>query len=316
MAAIVAAAGGPANDNLVEVGEVELVEILEPQQWQAAMQCHEQRANERLAKYRYPGQYHPVFDFLFEYYPVRPSHLRRWHPGFGTALSGEPPHAAWRDYHRSVGTKGCEDVDAVSLDLNGFWSRRGDSVLFIRDFLRRTANNPANFDCFGLHEWAMVYRSNQPRHNLPLRLGAQGTDAVVEDNRIKCTHFDAYRFFSEPARPLNLRVLTRTQQPADDQCGCVHATMDLYKWAWKLGPLIPGELFLDCFDLAVRARILDMEASPYDCRELGFGVVPIETAEGKAEYVRRQRALAEAAKPLRSRLVTQIDRAYTATLEH
>lgn len=51
-----------------------------------------------------------------------------------------------------------------------------------------------------------------------------------------------------------------------------------------------------------------MEASPYDCRELGFGVVPIETAEGKAEYVRRQRKLAEDAAPLRHRLVALLER--------
>ena len=85
--------------------------------------------------------------------------------------------------------------------------------------------------------------------------------------------------------------------------------MDLYKWALKLGPLVPGELFLDCFELAARARRLDMEASPYDCRELGFDVVAVETAEGKAEYVARQRALAQAAAPLRARLVATVEAA-------
>ena len=29
------------------------------------------------------GERHPVDDFLFEYYPNRPSLLRRWHPGLG-----------------------------------------------------------------------------------------------------------------------------------------------------------------------------------------------------------------------------------------
>ncbi|MCG7255131.1 3-methyladenine DNA glycosylase, partial [Corynebacterium hadale] len=167
---------------------------------------------------------------------------------------------------------------------------------------------PAHFDCFGLHEWAMVYRTDTPRHTLPLRLGRAGTDAVVEAHQLKCTHFDAYRFFTQPARPLNLTVLTREGQTANDQAGCVHVAMDLYKWATKLGPLVPGELLLDTFALAREARRLDMEASPYDCRELGFGVVPIETAEGKAEYVRRQRKLAEDAAPLRHRLVALLER--------
>ena len=79
---------------------------------------------------------------------------------------------------------------------------------------------------------------------------------------------------------------------------------------------MPGELFLDTFRLAVAARTLDMEASPYDCREWGFGVVPIETSEGKSEYVRRQRALADASEPLRARLVSQIRATLAATMRN
>ena len=95
---------------------------------------------------------------------------------------------------------------------------------------------------------------------------------------------------------------------------CTNLDFALYKWAWKLGPLVPGELFLGTFRLAVAARTLDMEASPYDCREWGFGVVPIETPAGKSEYVRRQRALADASEPLRARLVSQIRAALSATM--
>lgn len=281
--------------------------VLSEEEWRPRLEAHEERAQQRLDTFRHPGGYHPVYDFLFEYYPVRPSHLRRWHPGIGSALEAGAPHREWRDYRVTV--------DGLTLiDLPAFWERRGQSLLYIRELMARTALNPATFDCFGLHEWAMVYKTDRPRHDLPLRLGAAGTDAVVESHRIKCTHFDAYRFFTEPARPLNLTVLTRDTQPATDQAGCVHATMDLYKWAWKLGPIVPGEVFLDALDLAIEARTLDMEASPYDCRELGFGVVAIETAEGKAEYVHRQRALADKAKPLRDRLVALVDEAAAATL--
>ena len=272
------------------------------------MAAHEARTDaltrDHLAR-RQRHEKHPVLDFLFEYYPVRPSHMRRWHPGLGTALPGRTPHAQWRDY--------IFDGSVTTVDVDSFWERRGGTLLYIRDLLHRTNLNPAHFDCFGLHEWAMVYRG-EPRHDLPLRLGAAGSDAVVEKHRLRCTHFDAYRFFTPAARPLNLTVLDREDQPAHDQAGCVHATMDLYKWASKLGPLVPGELFLDTFELAVDARILDMEASPYDCRGLGFGVVPIETPEGKAEYVERQRALAERGKPLRDRLVSLIDAAQATTL--
>lgn len=161
----------------------------------------------------------------------------------------------------------------------------------------------------------MCYKTDQPRHDLPLRLGAEGTNEVVETHKIRCSHYDAFRFFTPPARPLNLRVLTREDQPDTEQAGCVHATMDLYKWAWKLGPLVPGDVFLDCLDLAIDARTLDMEASPYDCRDWGYGVVAIETPEGKAEYVRRQRELSERGDPLRQRLVGLIDAADPATIK-
>nr|WP_051142544.1 hypothetical protein [Corynebacterium accolens] len=267
------------------------------------MDEHERRATDRLERFRHPGTYHPVFDFLFEYYPVRPSHLKRWHPGIDTALAGNAPQANWRDYH--------ETADGITVDVESYMKRRGSSVDYILDLLRRSSTNPAHFDCFGLHEWAMVYHTDSPRHDLPLRLGAAGTNRVVDAHSLKCSHYDAYRFFTPPARPLNLTVLNRADQPANDQAGCVHVTMDLYKWAWKLGPLVPGDLFLDCLDLAIDARILDMEASPYDCRDWGLGVVPIETPEGKAAYVNRQRGLAERAQPLRERLVAVMERAYS-----
>lgn len=283
--------------------------VLPRSEWQTRMAAHEHRADELLATYRYRHEKHPVFDFLFNYYPVRPKHLRQWHPGVGTLLAdaSDAPHATWRDYVTADGD--------VGLDLAAFWSRRGDAMDHIHRLLVNSEANPSRFECFGLHEWAMLYQSTETRHDLPLRLGQEGTDEVVETHRIRCTHYDAFRFFTPPARSLNLTVLERTDKVNVEQAGCVHATMDLYKWAWKMGPLVPGELFLDTLELAVDARILDMEASPYDCRELGFSVVAIETPEGKAEYVRRQRDLADRAKPMRSRLVALIEDAKRANLK-
>lgn len=79
--------------------------------------------------------------------------------------------------------------------------------------------------------------------------------------------------------------------------------MDVYKWALKLGPAVPGALLLDCFALARRIRTLDMQASPYDVTSYGLPPVAIETAEGKAEYVRRQREHATEGNALRARLL-------------
>jgi hypothetical protein len=281
--------------------------IVAAEQWRARQQAHHDAVDERTTAHltrRRRQEKHPVYDFLFEYYPVRPAHLRRWHPGADVWLDDPEEravHNGWRDYTRRGAT--------VGVDVAGFLARRGAAIDYIEHLLGSTTDNPANFDCFGLHEWAMCYRGGALRHDLPLRLGRAGTDAVVDAHQLKCTHYDAYRFFTAPARPLNLTVLHREEQPRNDQPGCVHATMDLYKWAAKLAPLVPSEVWLETFDLAMDARVLDMEASPYDCRGVGFGVVAIETPEGKAEYVRRQRRLAERAGRLRARLVALIQAA-------
>lgn len=275
--------------------------VLSRQQWSELIQEHEERARvwvEPHVSRRSRGETHPIWDFLFDYYAVRPSHVMRWHPGIGVTLAdaADTPHAHWRDYR--------VDHDGnISVDVDAFLSHRQKDMENLLALLRATENNRAQFDCFGLHEWAMVYRQDTTRHPLPLRLGAGGTNEVVDAHDLKCTHYDAYRFFTPPATPLNLKILDSSSRRAHEQCGCLHVGMDLFKWAAKMGPLVPGELFLDCFELACDIRLLDMEASPYDCRVLGYGVVPIETPEGKAEYVARQRGFTARAEPLRHRLV-------------
>jgi hypothetical protein len=79
--------------------------------------------------------------------------------------------------------------------------------------------------------------------------------------------------------------------------------MDMLKWSLKLGPAVPGDLLLDSFELARHIRVLDMQASPYDVSSLGERAVAIETPGGRAEYVSRQRQLAELAGVLRQRLL-------------
>jgi len=177
--------------------------------------------------------------------------------------------------------------------------------------LTATASRPAQLGCFGMHEWAMVYRLDQDdvRHaSWPLRLGNDGTDAVVESHRIACSHFDAFRFFTEAARPRNTLSPGRDDRDTLEQPGCLHAGMDLYKHAFRLSPMVPSELVADCFALARDIRVLDMRASPYDLSGLGYAPVPVETPEGKQEYVSAQRRFAERGAPLRARLVAECER--------
>ena len=196
--------------------------------------------------------------------------------------------------------------DGVELDVDAFLAARGSAVSFVRDLLSATVSRPAQLGCFGLHEWAMVHGipADDVRHaGWPLRLGSAGTDAVVERHGIRCSHFDAYRFFTDSASPRNALRPTRDSQVAMEQPGCLHAGMDVYKWAFKLTPLVPSDLVADAFDLAREIRVLDMQASPYDLRELGHEPVPIETPEGKAAYLERQRRFAERSNALRRRLL-------------
>ena len=248
------------------------------------------------------AQKDPVHDFLFTYYSQRPAQLRRWHPGPEILLEGASERADWKFYRYADG--------AARLDLETFLAARSDTARFVRDLLSATSGRPAHLGCFGLHEWAMVYRQTpeQVRHaDWPLRLGQEGTDEVVESNQIQCSHFDAYRFFTVPARPLNTLVPSRDSQAEMEQPGCLHANMDLYKWAYKLSPAIPSALTLNCFRLAREIRELDMRAAPYDLRTLGYEPVRIETPEGKAIYVAEQREFVARAQVLRRRLIDACD---------
>ena len=247
---------------------------------------------------RRAGERHPVEDFLFTYYNLKPAQLRRWHPGVGTTLAGEAARERLSErFYTEL------DDGGVGLDVPAFLAAR--PVLdFVERLLSAVASRPAHLGCFGLHEWAMVYRTSQVRHGqVPLRLGNEGTDRVVESHRIRCSHFDAFRFFTEPARPRNTLSPTRETQADLDQPGCLHANMDLYKWAYKLTPAVPSELVVDCFELSREIRTLDMRASPYDLREWGYEPVRIETAEGKAAYMEYQRDFAERGGVLRERLL-------------
>lgn len=289
--------------------------VLSPREWRELRDAHEQAVHERTASHlerRSRGEKHPVEDFLFTYYPFKPGKLATWHPGAGTAVvvetSADEAYFNRRWYTRSQ----YAGHTVAHVDVHAWEADRGQGATFIRQLLEATVDREASFGCFGLHEWAMVYKQTAQEHRhsqVPLRLSQEETDRVVENHRIQCSHYDAFRFFTPPARPLNTLQPTRQGMRANEQPGCLHAGMDLYKWAMKLEPLVESATVLDTFDLARAIRTLDMEASPYDVRAWGYGVVAIETAQGKAEYMRRQEEFSRQAQDLRRRLITQIDQA-------
>ncbi|XVX22144.1 3-methyladenine DNA glycosylase [Actinomycetota bacterium] len=279
--------------------------LLARDEWESMASAHAERVDRLVAGHlARHGRKHPVEDFLWQYYGYRPAQLRRWHPGPGVRLADAAgmPRAQWRWYRQVDG--------ALELDTAVYLEARGDTVRFVRDLLSATRERQGFFGCFGLHEWAMVYRATpeQIRHTgYDLRLGPEGTDAVVEASQVRCSHYDAYRFFTPPAQPLNLLAPQRETQTEMEQPACLHAGMDSYKWAFKLAPGVPSELVADAFELARAIRELDMRAAPYDLVDLGYEPIRIETPEGRAEYAAEQRAFAARSQTMRGRIIAACD---------
>lgn len=288
--------------------------VLDPRSWLQLQAQHEAAVDaltrDHLARTA-EQRTHPVEDFLFSYYRLRPSQLRRWHPGAGVALLDAGERSGWR-FHRTFAA-GPTGHTAVTADSAAFLHDRGDAVRFIRRLLANTQSAAPHFGCFGLHEWAMVYRAEERRHPAyPLRLGRAGTDEVVDAHPIRCSHFDAFRFFTPAASGRNLLAPDRDSRDRMEQPGCLHAAMDLYKWAYRLLPVIASSTLLDCFRLARDVRAVDMRASPYDFSSLGYAPIPIETPAGKSAYVVEQRGFAERGQALRRRIREEIDGAFPA----
>lgn len=245
------------------------------------------------------GETHPVYDFLFDYYSFRAALLMRWTPGIGNWMEGPSADLLLQDSSFAL-------VDGyVGLVPERFPRQRLESVQWILSLMERSVARPAHYGCFGLHEWAMVYESEEVRYpGIPLRMNSLALAGFVRSQEICCSHHDAFRFFTESARPLNRLQPAKKTQPDFEQTGCVHVNMDLYKWAYKFYPWIGSDLIADAFLIAAEARAIDMRASPYDFSSLGFQAIAIETSAGREEYQRAQQQIRDRAAPVREGLIT------------
>ena len=287
-------------------GPVHAVEVLSAADWRGRAAQHRERAErwtKPTRKRREAQVPHPIDDFLFTYYPFSFAKLEDWHASLGVALEvDEPlPERFLRSPYRM------ED-GVVFLDEALLEEKERLRLKWTRELLVATRDRAPNFACHGLHEWAMVYRGQQVRHEktTPLRLPQAEIDALVESRPLLCSHFDAFRFFAPQAQPMNRFQPTLDGRPENEQPGCIHANMDLYKWASKAMPWIGSDLLIDCFEQSLALRDLDMRASPYDLSAWGRVPVKIETAEGRREYEAEQRALAEKSAGLRQRLIESL----------
>jgi len=210
-------------------------------------------------------RHHPVYNFLHTYYRYSAEELMLFSAGIDVPLElveakkeGGHVHIHEKEAKEAVDEEesGLSLLNSKFLCLTDHHHHHHRSVLVQvptqlqadgrygwiqlsthRDILVKTQGRAAHFGCFGYHEWAMLYKANKKhQEELPLRVSQQVIDQVVEEEgNLKCTHFDAWRFFDKQAQPLNvLSPLTRADQQLYEQPGCIHATMDLFKYAYKV----------------------------------------------------------------------------------
>lgn len=286
-----------------------------PHIWRAEAEAHRERMLSILHGKINHDLRHPVWNFLFVYFQFPRKLLLHWSPGVGRHLSGVSPEEEILWMKRGWVT----DADGSCGCMDARLCKKGPRKMLrlAADVMRAAAVRPPHLNCFGLHEWAMLHApsstSNVSCHqDLPLRLSQMEINAVVEDMKISCTHFDAFRFFSPSAVPMNTVKPTPSRQlmPLLEQPGCVHSSMDLFKYCVWLWPYVRAEVLADALELAIAARVLDMRASPYDLSEFdgdGFHLTPvrIETASGRQEYQEEQARLAARAAPIRWRVLQE-----------
>lgn len=274
--------------------------------WQARRDTHQSQVAalaDAFVERRSRQEKHPVHDFLFTYYNFSPAKLKQWLPPMGISLEVTEEDLLAMPW--LIGEKFRREGSLVWLDESKLGAHTRDLARWVATLCANILDRAPRFRCFGLHEWAMVYRQTREeiRHQgYELRLAPDEMATFIESQSIGCSHYDAFRFFTPAAKPLNaLQPILETRLEME-QGACLHANMDLYKWATKLWPWVGADLVADVFTLAREGRDLDMRASPYDLSHLGYEPVCIETPAGRQRYEQEQRELAAKAVPLRQKL--------------
>ncbi len=276
--------------------------ILTTDQWQTREKEHSNKVLPWVQDFQarsQRGEKHPVYDFLFEYYQTNRRKLTEWRPTLEECLQGVEAEKFLKYPEYS------KDSLGVYLNPEAITERLAETLQWVLNLLESAKSRPENTACFGLHEWAMLYKTESPRHTTPLRVSDAELARVVESHPIRCSHYDAFRFFTPKARPLNTLQPRHEDRAMLEQHGCIHYNMDLYKWCYKLHPWVSSELTADCFLLAIKAREFDMRASPYDVSEHGFEPIKIETPAGKREYQAAQKQISTQGRELAERLIAE-----------
>lgn len=284
--------------------------VLSAQDWIQLESAHRARVEpwvDAFRKRRERRLKHPVYDFLFEYYQCKRRLITDWHPILGIFLQG----GAAKKFLKSPNYSTCDQ--GIFLNPESITANIVNRARWISRLIEAAKSRPNHIHCFGLHEWAMVYKSERLRHeDTPLRLAQEEIEGIVQTSTIRCTHYDAYRFFSKSAKPLNTLNPKPEGRRINEQFGCIHFNMDLFKWCYKLNPWVSSELMTECLMLAIDAREIDMRASPYDLSALGYQAITIETSEGRKQYQENQIRIADKGRVLANRLLAECRKIVTS----
>jgi hypothetical protein len=184
------------------------LEVVPEEQWRSEAEAYKSRVRRlvggNLTSY---DSSNPIYNFLFRYYFWKPSSVATFSPGWNRILLGANPC----DVTHGGGQRAPFNWRDRGLYFDGSCCRRETLEGFEKtlDLLRKTESRPPTLSCFGMHEWAMLYSppsvevtaSVPSRHQgLPLRLSQELLNSVVEERApLRCSHFDAYRFFAQEA---------------------------------------------------------------------------------------------------------------------
>jgi hypothetical protein len=231
------------------------------QNWIETARCEQVRIRSLLSPATiYQDRNHPIYNFIFIYFFFNQKILFQYSPGMNVEIEMES------DIEQLASLNLVPELQPIDPHSSHYFHISFQQKKITKKFLQRTLtllksveSKLPSFWCFGLHEWAMLYHSSQlpsstPKpssslfQSLPLRVTAQQIESLINPSssstqpsplpRLRCTHFDAIRFFTPSSLPLNAITPTPTRKTVHqfDQPGCVHVNMDLFKYGICLLP--------------------------------------------------------------------------------
>jgi hypothetical protein len=221
------------------------------EEWLQTAKFERNRVNSLLIPGEYQDRNHPIYNFIFVYFFFNRKILFQYSPGIDVEIESN------HDPKELVTINLAPELQPVSSHRDNLAVTSIEKKLS-KKFLQRTLHilksiqsKTPSFWCFGLHEWAMQYHSTQqtltlPQKNssfqsLPLRVTQEQIESLINPirheaqssvPRLRCTHYDAIRFFTPSSAPLNVVSPSPTRSTVDqyDQPGCIHVNMDLFKY--------------------------------------------------------------------------------------